>query len=242
MVISRLHRMLSRSSAAGPFDHGRAQAYEFASARRRMDEDYVDLLGHVRGAQRQGSLWHSADDQFFVGNEELWGRFVEHVRSRKCLEIGSGPFGYLAPCNWMSDRVIIDPLVDQYREYQIKLAGDTLFTKDVVTYARPAESLVPELVGQVDGCIVCRNALDHCEDPLTVVHNVGLYAGSGAYLLLWTDLWHLTGLDEGHRNITRSIGAFDALLKGLGFEIIQKGTSIRKPGEMIEYPRLLLKA
>lgn len=234
--------MFTRVQDSAPFEHRSAQSHELASARRTMDEHYVDLLAEVRRVQESDGLWQSANDEWFCGNQELWDGFVEHARSRKCLEIGSGPFGYLSPCNWIADRVVIDPLVDEYRAYQIRLAGRSLFSDDVVTYARPAESLVVELINEVNGFIVCRNALDHLEDPLAVMHNISQYAAAGAYLLLWTDLWHLTGPTEGHRDITRSVEAFDALLTGLGFNLIQVGSPVRDTGDTVELSRLLVKS
>jgi hypothetical protein len=112
----------------------------------------------------------------------------------------------------------------------------------VRTYALPGEETVPELVGAVDGCIVCRNALDHTDDPLMVLNNIADYAAPGCYFLFWTDLWHLAGLDEGHRNITKSIAVMDRLMDGLGFELLKRGATVRSEAEgYIEYGRLARK-
>jgi hypothetical protein len=146
-----------------------------------------------------------------------------------------GPFGYLSPCYWIADRVIIDPLVDEYRRLQLEINNSTLFTSDIATYALPAEQQIDELVGAVTGVIVCRNALDHCEDPLAVLELISRYAAGGCYLLMWTDIWHLSGLDEGHRNITKSEAAMTGVLQGLGFTILRKCRKIRDPTHCIEY-------
>jgi hypothetical protein len=223
------------------FDHGRAQVYERAAEIEVIRSAFPELLERWREERRKGSLWESADDQWFQGDEDLWEAFVAHVRNRRCLEIGSGPFGFLGPSPWIEDRTIIDPLIDFYREEELRIAGATFFTEDVRAIALPAEEVVSDLVGRIDGCIVSRNALDHTEDPLTILDNIGQYAAAGCYLLLWTDIWHLKGADAGHRNITRSEAVMDRLLDGLGFDILKNGAKIRSEEDYIEYGRLARK-
>jgi len=101
--------------------------------------------------------------------------------------------------------------------------------------------VIPELVGAVSGCIVCQNALDHCEDALAILDVLASYAAPGCYFLLWTDIWHLHGVDAGHRNITRSAHAMDCVLRGFGFDIMGETATVRPPGECIEYGRLARK-
>ena len=111
--------------------------------------------------------------------------------------------------------------------YKSSFNGQTLFTEDIACHSTPAETLLAQYVGQIDGAIISRNALDHCEDPLMILANISSYAATGCYLLLWTDIWHLAGLDEGHHNITRSSEAMTALLKGFGFAVLQPSRSVR---------------
>jgi hypothetical protein len=215
-----------------PFSHQRAQIYELLSAQRTI--------------RRAGQSWFESasssavptsevGDQWFQGNEALSVEFITHVKSRTSLETGSGPMGHLAG---MGRRIVIDPLIDKYRSYQIKRFGRTVWTDDIHTYSCAAESVISELKGAIDGSIICRNALDHTNDPLAVLAAISQYAAPGCYFLLWTDIWHLHGLTIGHRNITKSVAAMDALLVGLGFDIIQDGASIRAPHEFIEYGRV----
>lgn len=234
-IVARL-RVFSSS-----FRHDRAQKYELKYALNLIRTDFPEVFKRWETARSQGCLWHGADDQWFHGNDELWNLFVDYVKNRKCLEIGSGPFGHLAPFPGIKDRVIIEPLVDEYRKCQLETLGSTFFSEDILTFATPAEELVGEIEGKIDGFIVCRNVLDHCEDPLTILYNISRYAVSGCYLLLWTDIWHLVPPDEGHHNITRSENVLDAILSGLGFDIIQEGRKIRDQAEFIEYGRLARK-
>ena len=243
MIVRLLKRIARRgwTAAVGGFHHHSAQTYEMLSARGTMRRDFAQLYADWERARAAGSLWQSAGDQWFRGNEELWAGFIEHVRDRTNLEIGAGPFGYLAPCYWMKRRVVIDPLIDKYRAYQLERFGKTFWTPDIETHAVPAEQIVEPLRGAVDGCIVSRNALDHMEDPLAALATIAEYAARGCYLLLWTDIWHLDGGDVGHRNITKSTSAMDKILDGLGFTIVQNGAAVRNLAGCVEYSRLARK-
>jgi hypothetical protein len=215
------------------FNHEKAQRYEIRGARKAIRKDFPGIWEAWQQERERGGLWHSAGDPWFQEDTALFSQFVEHVRNKKCLEIGSGPFGFLGPAYWIKDRVIIDPLINAYRDEELQLLGQTFFTEEIETIPHQAETFVEGL--SVDGCIVCRNALDHCEDPLTVLGNIGSYAAPGCYLLLWTDIWHLQDLDAGHKNITRSATALETYIKGLGFEVVKRMKKIRNPEEFVEY-------
>jgi len=243
MIVPLLKRIVRRgwTAAVGGFSHRSAQQYEMLSARGTMRRDFPRLYGAWERERAAGGLWQAADDQWFRGNAALWTAFVEHVKDRTNLEIGSGPFGYLAPCYWMKRRVVIDPLVDRYRAYQMKRFGKTFWTADIEIHAVPVEQIVEPLRCAVDGCIVARNSLDHMEDPLAALEAIAEYAAPGCYLLLWSDIWHHGGGDVGHRSITRSARVLDKLLDGFGFDLVQKGADINPPGGHIEYGRLARK-
>lgn len=217
------------------FDHAEAQKFELEHNSQTIREHFERVYAEVEHAKATGHLWQHPDEQWFQGDAKLFDEYVAHARTRKNLEIGSGPFGHIAPCYWMEDRAIIDPLIDDYRRIQLEQNGKTFFPPEIATFAANAETLIPELVGKVDGSVISRNALDHCEDPLSVLYNMSLYAAPGAWLILWTDIWHLDGLDAGHHNITKSEPAFVALLNGLGFDIIKRGATIREGNDYLEY-------
>ena len=223
------------------FSDRRAQLYESRYADKVIREDFPGVFRRWEQARKDRQLFQDCNDQWFAGDEKTWSDFVGHVRDRRSLEIGSGPFGYLAPCYWIKERVIIDPLVDYYRQQQLKYFHATFFTDDVQTFNQGADRIVEGLRGTVDGCIVCRNMLDHCEDPLAVLEHISEYAAAGCYFMVWTDLWHMKGLDRGHRNITRSVQAMDKLLSGMDFVIIREGKPTRNPDDFIEYGRILRK-
>jgi len=243
LIVPLIKRVVRRgwTVAVGGFHHRSAQQYEMLSARGTIARDFPRLYAAWENERSAGGMWQSADDQWFLGNVGLWTAFVEHVRDRTNLEIGAGPFGYLAPCYWMKRRIVIDPLVDKYRAYQLKRFGKTFWTADIETHAVPAEQIVEPLRGAIDGCIVSRNALDHMEDPLAALETIAEYAACGCYLLLWTDIWHRDGGDVGHRNITRSARVLDKTLDSLGFTIVQNGAGIHAAGGHIEYGRVARK-
>lgn len=220
---------------------GSAQWYEFKSAKgtiRRRGEHMLDKLDSMKAA---GDLWQTADDPFFGGDQATFSTFIAHVRDRVCLEIGSGPYGYLGPAYWIKNRKVIEPLIDKYRSYELTNYGRTFWTPDVETFATPAENIIPKLRGAIDGAIICRNALDHMEDPLGVLNAISEYAAPGCYLLFWTDIWHNGGTDIGHRNITRSIDVMPKIITGLGFEIQKTCTDVRSDDAAIEYGCVALK-
>lgn len=252
-ILLRLLRLLNRALgvinvaitsrsrlAQEGFSHPIAQHYESLSSDRTMIDDFEKVFESWELEKERGSLWQSPRI-WFAGNEALWNDFVDHVKERKCLEIGSGPFGYLAPCYWIEDRVIVDPLINHYRDFQLRHFGKTFFVDEIKTHALVAEVTLNELVGQVDGFIVCQNTLDHCEDPLAILDNISSYACPGAYLLFSSDLWHLRGTDEGHRNITRSVPLMDRLLQAMGFEILVSDIKFRNSPDYLEYGRVARK-
>lgn len=216
------------------FDHGRAQLYEFESNRRDISEHFPRLIAALDQEVAHGGVWYRPDHHWFGGDETFFATFIDHLRDRRSLEIGSGPFGFLAFAPWIKSRTIIDPLIEKYRAEQLRLFGRTFFV-DVDIHSQSAEIHRPDLVNQIDGCIICQNALDHCEDPLAILFNIGHYAKAGCYLLFWSDIWHIAPPDEGHHNITRSQGAMDAIFSGLNFEIVRRGTPLRADNSTIEY-------
>src|SRR6266851_3913929 len=123
MMTSKLKCALKHSlSAFGRFrewNHAAAQRYELKSNCRTIRETFGDLFTRVEHEKQRGGLWHKSEDQWFDGDEGLWSDFSSHVRDRKCLEIGSGPYGFLAPSYWIRNRIVIDPLIDHYRRAQL---------------------------------------------------------------------------------------------------------------------------
>ena len=237
-LLSKLKRF---AHYMGPerFDHREAQDYELRSSERFIRKNVDDLYFQIVKAKAQGERWpvplEMVINEVFAGSRVEWGDFADYVKGKTCLEIGAGPCGALAVWWWIQRRIIVDPLVEEYKQISIDLFKRSWYTDDIELYAQPAERFIHELSSAIDGAIICRNALDHSEDPLLILENIATYAKSGCYLLLWTDLWHLKGHDEGHRNITKDRQAFEKKVTDLGFEIKHSFYDVRGDGSTIEY-------
>lgn len=164
----------------------------------------------------------------------LRDEFLRDVNGKVGMDIGCGSIPMLRHSHGLGERIAIDPLALHYKHIQSKLWGGSFFD-DLLVVNMKIEDFLPSYVGHADGLIVFRNALDHLEDPLLALRNISLYAHRGCYLFFWSDIWHLLGTDSGHRNITRSKDAIDALLRGLGFECIATIPSQHDNDNYIEF-------
>lgn len=214
-----------------------AQQYELASASQFMDKEFLGTYNDVAAAKiKKDFYYHGENNDFFAGRKPAdWRNFVDYCRDRSCLEIGAGPVGNILQWYWLRRRIVIDPLARVYQDYQKKKFGKTLFSRRIKIYNQPAEKFILDLQGKINGFILTRNTLDHLEDPLLALENISRYATVGCYLLFWCDLWHPDGVDEGHRQITKSVFGFKKLIDGLGFQIAYDLSPVRADSSTVEY-------
>lgn len=221
------------------FSHSRAQEYELRDAEHFIESNFDTLYAEIETAKAKGERWPGREELevngFYGGSHQTWMELAAYVEGKTCLEIGPGPCGALVAWWWVKRRIFIDPLIEEYKRISLERFKRTWYTDDLKLYNQSAEDLIPYLVGAVDGAIVCRNALDHCADPMSVLKNIAAYAKPGCYLLLWTDLWHLYGHDAGHRDITKDRDGFQKSIRALGFEILYSLDGVRHDGSTIEY-------
>ena len=223
------------------FHHNLAQKGELESAVRFMksNDDLVPLLNKIellRDRRMDNYLvQHVPFIRDFFRDIQSYKRFCKEMEGKRCLEVGSGPIGALVLMPWIAERIIIEPLADKYRKFQMELFDKTFFTNDIQVYSQNAEVFIPSLKDSITGCIVSRNALDHCEDPWLILDNISRYAASGCKFLLWTDLWHLEDIDSKHRNITKNKDMFEKRLMDLGFKIDSVFSDVREDKSTIEY-------
>jgi glycosyltransferase involved in cell wall biosynthesis len=223
------------------FDHTKAQTYELNESiswlRSNFESIYSELEESKIKFQETGEIWTGPGNvigEFFNNNKKLWLDFIEHIKDKTCLEIGSGPCGAAAIWYFVKDWHIIEPLILEYKKAIIELFGKTWWAENIQIYPQNAEIFIPELEGKIAGAIVCRNALDHTKAPMIILQNISRYAAPGCKLLLWTDLYHLEGHNEGHGNITKSAEGFKKTLSDMNFEILYDTPSFRN-GSTIEY-------
>jgi len=204
----------------------KATKYEINASKKFMKENLKDYYSNLQNQKqnKERYLHPLAIKEFFENSVAKWNSLANHISDKTCLEIGSGPAGHIIGFYWAKRRIIIDPLVLEYKRMSLKLFKRTWFTDDLELYAKKADENIPELENLIDGVIICRNALDHCEYPYKILDNIAKYAKKGCYLLLWTDLYHLTGHNEGHCNITQDKSAFRSYIVNLGFRIVSEYT------------------
>ncbi len=232
-----------RKAFVGPFKHHRAQKYELKSATQTMKIHFHELFEKFEHAKKTNSPYFDSNNQFFQNDDKLWNQFLDYTRGKKALEIGSGPFGFLAFTTWASERHVVDPLLDSYKNVQKELFGKTIFSNEIKGYSTPAEELIKDLVGKIDGFIVCRNCIDHTEDPWSILYNITQYAAPGSYLLFWADIWHIGGsIDEGHHSVTKNHKVIEAFLEGQGYQILKTHDGISTHGNTIDYGCVAIKS
>lgn len=232
---------IRNSIVVGPFNHARAQKYEMGFANKMIRDHFQRLQSKFETKIKNNEFYHNSDNQFFGKNDSLWNEFIAKTTGKTALEIGSGPFGFLCFATWPKERHIIDPLINSYREAHLKNFNTTLFTKDIKTHSISAETFVPELKGKIDGFIVCRNCIDHTEDPWKILYNISQYAAVGSYLLFWADIWHIDGANEGHRNVTKDGQVIEAFLLGQGYKIISRHHNQGGHDNTLDYGCLAIK-
>jgi SAM-dependent methyltransferase len=205
------------------FNHDKAQDYElggqihFLETNREAVNEYHRIFEE---SKRNNSFNdYGLKDLFFGGSEEKWLKFCSEMKDKICLEIGSGPMGLIPKWHWVKNKILIEPLLNEYRENSLKLFGKTFFTDDIKLYSQEAEIFIKELDNKVDGCIVSTNALDHSDDPLKILENISRYATKGCRFLFWATLYYPHGHNEGHRNIVKTEEEFEKILENLGFVI-----------------------
>ncbi len=218
IIINNIIKNLISFKDYTKFDHIKAQTYEINYAEKWLDNNFERVYLDVSDKKKQKRV---VSDEFFKNNY-LWNKFVKYIENKTCLEIGSGPAGALIRWYWTKKRIIIDPLASEYKRLSLEKFGKSLFTEDMILHAQNAETYIPYLLNKIDGAIVCRNVLDHCKNPIKVIENISKYAKSGCYLLLWSDIYHKKGHNEGHTNITKSKSKFENFVKRNSFKIRYK--------------------
>ena len=226
-------RRFASSIGIKDFNWSEAQEYELRNSQCWLKENFESLFPMIEAARQRSELWPGPLDlvvkEFFAARREEWMEFATYIKDKTCLEVGAGPCGALAIWWWVKRRIIVDPLIAEYKRISLELFERTWYTDDIELYAQPAERFIAELSNRIDGAIICRNTLDHCEKPMLVFRNMAAYAKAGCHLLLWTDLWHLKGHNEGHRNITKDKEAFERKVRDLGFEILYSFEDVQRP-------------
>jgi hypothetical protein len=202
-----------------------SQRYELDNALAFMDSAEFRKLHEDARAGRldlaAGYLDASMLSEWFDDSPEAFHELARHIAGRTCLEIGPCVASQMIGWSVAGARHVVEPLIGPIEAWQREHLGSSLYD-GFVRHALPAEELIPELVGRVDGAILCRNMLDHTPKWPFVLANMSTYAAAGCRLLLWTDLDHHGEADAGHYDITASPIEFERLIEQLGFKVLRR--------------------
>lgn len=103
-------------------------------------------------------------------------------QDRRILDIGCGPRGSLEWADVASERIGLDPLVDQYRELGIG--------QHKMTYVNSGSESIPFPDGYFD-IVTSFNSLDHVDDLDKTVSEIARVTTSGGMLLIISDVNHV---------------------------------------------------
>lgn len=215
------------------FDFDAAQKYELQFQRGFITKVFLDEFAAWKERMKQGIeiYWEPFINPEINAKELI--DFKQYVKGKNCLDIGCGSTPYIKDAIGMSDKIVIDPLAQEYHSMELQLFN-TSFFEDMTIIAVPCEQHVSGIF--IDGFIMCRNMLDHSEDPLQCLNVLSQYADEGCYLLEWSDIWHNNGGGPGHRCITKSPDAMQQVIEGFGWEFICSTPAQRHEGQgLIEF-------
>lgn len=179
-------------------------------------------------SEREQEKYYSGDtqglttnlNQFFLNDEKTWIEFAKSIENKNFLEIGGSYLGASGLWNFIDKRYHIDPLLEKIYNH-IDETYDTNWYDDVELYSEPAEEIIQELVGKIDGCIYMRNCLNHTKNPWKILDSISKYATKGCTLLLWGEITHRNGGDVGHSDVCQEPEEIENFLKEKGFKIIR---------------------
>lgn len=203
-----------------------AQKYELAEAFNYMNNNnnFKKLLKQVNTGEinvSKGYYDNLIISEFFSNDLNEWKKFLNHIHKKTVLEIGPCLISVVSTWDIAQKRIVIEPLLNEIKKYQNNIFHMDGFP-NTVGYSLPAEKLIEELVGKIDGAILIRNCLDHTPYWPFILSNISDYLISGGYLLLWNDLLHPKSYEDGHYDIIDNIDSFKRLIVKFGFEIISE--------------------
>jgi hypothetical protein len=202
-----------------------AQKWELNNAIQFMNSEFftsvINLINDPNNLISKGYVDPLMLKEFFRDDIDQWNNFVQHIRGKSVLEIGPCVASQLSLWDVASERYVIEPLYNEVVEYQYGKFGKTAFL-NLHGFALPGEKLIDVLVQKIDGALLIRNCLDHTPLWPFVLSNICEYMVRGSYLLLWNDLYHAPGYEDGHYDITNDVSMFRRLLKNMGFDIVNE--------------------
>lgn len=221
-------------------DHKVAQVYEQRFAKGWMDEYMPAIFDELdrRDGARVSDKAPGCPDYFrifFAEDPKLWNDFCDHVENRKSLEIAPGPAGALALWTWIKGQAhFVDPSIGFYIGYQDKTFRRSVYSNYDLFFEGGADHHINGIDGQIDGCIVSSNSLDHFEKPFLALENISRYAAPGCILLHWSETRHLRGADEGHCDVCERPEMVKEFLLNHGWKLIRECPTVQPDWRQVE--------
>ena len=199
-----------------------AQVYEFKASTSFMESEYFREL-MIRNKKLINEKSYELNMEFFYreffdNDSAKLNDFLNKIKGKTCLEIGPSCAPLLGSWWFSRTNYIIEPLFQKILLFQKDKFGYSIFD-DTVNFSIPAEQFIPDLCNAIDGAVICRNCIDHSPKWVFVINNIISYMQYGSYLLIWNDLYHLDGCDEGHYDIIEEVDDFKRLLTNFGLNI-----------------------
>jgi len=158
---------------------------------------------------------------FFNEDKEEFDKFIKHISGKSVMDIGANAITPLITFDGPTRKIVIDPLFDKINDWQIENLGRSIF-EGMDCHSLPAELFLQPYAGKIDGCIICRNTLDHTPSWPFVLASIAKYAAPGCLLLLWSDIDHYGTENIGHYTICHDEKQMRMLVEVFGFDIIRE--------------------
>jgi SAM-dependent methyltransferase len=160
-------------------------------------------LGVRKGVIRDGVFQGAS-----LGNAHYEGIFTTHFglstdffTGKRVLDIGCGPCGSLEWATMAAERVGLDPLAEDYREFGID--------RHAMRYATAPAEDIPFADASFD-VVALLNSLDHVDDIRRAIAEASRVSTDGATLLLTVEVRHRPTAAEPHWLDWDVVDQFDA--------------------------------
>ena len=221
-------KQLMRSKTPSTNSWSSAQEWELGNSIAYMsNEGFQKQLQETNSKDYRASKgWADPTElvEFFSDDKDIWAALINDITDKVVMEIGPCLIAKIAHWDVASRRIAIEPLFSQISQYQDATFGMNGFL-GVEAYAVPAEKLLPEFIGLVDGALMVRNCIDHSPYWAFILGNIAQYIAPGGQLLIWNDLLHPDSYRDGHYDICDDKELFRNLIVSLGFKIISEWES-----------------
>lgn len=168
--------------------------------------------------------------EFHEGKEDWEKAWKSKVVGRTCVDVGCGCDGFVPFWKSAGKRILVDPLVEEYQKLILEESermGCPGFSWFDGCEMIPRRATEVNLEGDV---IVFRNALDHDDDPVSLLHAALRMGRKGARLYFWSELTHHERRNDGHHEVPLTATQIIDQVRNKGWKIIRRFKAVSGPG------------